>query len=947
MLENRCSPQNNDPDYPVIGKNSYFGVPYSCDTSSCWHEPSQVIYNIIFPPAKEYQARQLYQQGGRYYVKERNGRIVCIGKLNMKRQIIVDPCEDGTFMAGLYTLEMNEDLEQFTIAIPFHDIKTRNITPYLFMFRQNLDCPREYITAAFLQEMQTCQPELMQLPTRPGWQMTADSPFFASAETIIPQLLPYYSLDVRNRELVRTMRDLRGAAMQLAACLPASWKYKLLLCISAASILLPFLAASGLIPDHVFVVIPANPQNAGNLIRLVKNQEFRTTAICPLTEPRTKLQTELDSVNDGTFVIRDNTFIENKRKRTESLELLLQDLYHERPDTRRHLIVVITDKPSIIPPELPALYLDFRDAPELVDAPRLQELVGEFTSAFIKALSAMDEHENMLSRALKISSVITKTVRNADSWMMQRILITTAEILREVGLISDNEMRDIRTFFKRYLHEKCDVNLSLTNEFLSVLSSQIEEGKISVFNQEGPPYYNPNRHMVFLSKDGYINFNEGTLNYLVFMHMNSTKRRNKVLSALNDSGVLHANNGYQRNLRVEVGTNKTESFSFYSISRTCLMPDCQDKLNLTAFSDYLFAAGDTPTDFIPIVETIGGVAGRVVTEDTDEAEAIFITGQTRSGKTFLEVAQSLIRHDAGQFVYVFDQTDAFCREELLKFVPETVVNKRFLFWDIGTMGLPVDVLNLDYCNSLREKKDRLEGILMVAAALTGDVQQITLRRQLTQIIKAIEVGKVRCFRDILQYFDQNEPEQAEIRARLEAVAGDLDGLPRTVQRWSDLPKDRIIVLSVGEDGIRKSSRMFDILLASLYAYKQHHRKERMTVILDELTDLNLGRNGPIDIILRKAGKLRLSMILASQRFSAENDYLGKIIGNCAIKVFFHPMDCDLAVIAKNYKLDKSQLANLEQGFCYAVGPFFNNQRQKNCWAIIKGRTYAAHRLLSD
>ena len=933
--------QNDDPDYPVIGASSHFALPHRCEPNSLWSNPSQVIYNIIMPAPKEFHVRQLYKQNGRQYVRERTGRNVHVGILNMKRSIIVNPREDGSFTAMLFTIEMNEEHEIFTVSIPFADIKKRNILPYLYAFRRNLDCPPEYITAAFYEELRDCLPELMQLPTSPGWQMGLDRPFFASRNTMIPQLRKYYTLGVQKRELMDTMRDLRSAAMQLASSLPASWKYKLLLCVSAASILLPFLAESGLIPDHVIVAIPANPRNAGDLVRLVKNQEFRSTAVCPLTETKTKLQAELDLVNDGTFIIRDDTFVESKRKRADSMEILRQDLCQERPDTRRHLIVIVTDKPSNIPPELPALYLDFLDAPELVDAPRLQGLVGEFISALIKTISEMDETDNMLTRALQSSSVIRQTIRNQDTWAMQRILITTAEILRENGLISDDEMRDIRAFFKRYEHEKRDMNLSLTNEFLSVLSTQIEEGSISVFDQAGPPYYNPARNSVFLSDDGHINFNEETMNKLVLMHMNSTKRRNKVLSALNESGVLYANNGFQRNLRVELGPDKSDSFYFYSISQSCLSPGCQEKLKLTAFYDYLFASGNLPTDFLPIVQTAGGMAGRVVAESIDEAESIIVTGQTRSGKSSFQVNQAVIRKDAGQWVFIWDQTDSSCPEELRKFLPEQVIRDRFLFWDISENGLPVDILSLEYCRTLREKKDRLQGILMVAAALTGDVQQITLLRRLTPIIKAIEAGNVHGFGDILQFFDREDPDQAEIRARLEAIAGDLDGLPRTVQSWSDLPKDKIVVFSAGADGIRKSSRIFDIMLASLYAHKQHHRAERMTVILDEVTDLNLERNGPIDIIIRKAGKLRLSLILASQHFSAENDLLGKIIGNCAIKVLFHPMDSDLAAIAKKFKLDKGRLARLEQGECCAVGPFLSKRQQKHVQATVWGRAASA------
>ena len=251
----------------------------------------------------------------------------------------------------------------------------------------------------------------------------------------------------------------------------------------------------------------------------------------------------------------------------------------------------------------------------------------------------------------------------------------------------------------------------------------------------------------------------------------------------------------------------------------------------------------------------------------------------------------------------------------------------------------MNVLSLEHCKNTRDKKKRLESILMVAASLSGDVQQSTLQRRLSGIVKGIEDGNIHWFGDILKCFDEADPNQAEIRARLETIAGDLEDLPSTAQSWGDLPQDKIIVISVGADGIRKSGRLFDILLAHLYAYKQHNRPKRMTVVLDELVDLNLESSGPINTILRKGGKLHLSMLIAAQHFSAEDDRLGRLIGNCSIKVFFRPMDNNLTAIAKHYKIDKSQLASLEQGECIAVGPFYSQNRKRNCQTIICGKTF--------
>ena len=140
------------------------------------------------------------------------------------------------------------------------------------------------------------------------------------------------------------------------------------------------------------------------------------------------------------------------------------------------------------------------------------------------------------------------------------------------------------------------------------------------------------------------------------------------------------------------------------------------------------------------------------------------------------------------------------------------------------------------------------------------------------------------------------------------------------------------------DVIRKSSQLVDMMLSSLYAYKQYQRNARWTVILDEIEDLCLEKDGPISTILRKGSKHGLSMLLASQEFSVDKDKLGKLIGNCGILAFFRPKDADIGIVSKHIGFDRAVLAGLEQGELVAVGGFRSRSKGKNCTAKLMGRS---------
>lgn len=904
-----------------------------------WYRPQRVVYNIYGEREKTFEAKRLRKSGSEYTMSERTGREVNIGKLRLKDKCIVNQHPDGTFDAFYCTIEC-EDNEPIGITIPYKDFVKRNILPHIPFFRRNVDCPDKYITTAFYHEILDGDDiKFLQLPQYSGWQEVQDNKTaFASAEIVIPQLRMFYSDNILERKMIHTEKTLTEAGEALAKVLPAHWKYKFLLALLVTSVLLYFYRLAGLIPDQIFVVELKSESNARTVTAILDNSR---RPICRLTDCKTAIQHELALINDGVSLFRESSYVEERKKRNIGIDTLLNDLREQSRSNavNRHIPVIIADNLSNISSEIPAYFMSLNDCPEVENNEELSEAIGEFISALVKLLSNSDVTDNLITHKLKTTEFMKKNADNADYYTSLKMLWATAELLCDYRVISTEDMSKILLYLRDHGNEMPDTEQTITNEFRRVLSEEIGNGNIEAATKESSLYFDPKKYMIYVD-DAYINILAKTLDEKVLPAMRTTKRRNKLLSALKACEKLYSNNNYKRSIDIEISSGITESFSVYSFTRDVLYGKCKNKLNELEYADYTFDKGQEPVGFIPIIKLNDSnkMVGCVIDDSTDECESLYVSGKSRSGKTRFLVEQAVIRYASGKKVIVFDQTGSFTPEELQK---HGVDKALFSHWDIGKYGIPIDLLSLENCLDLQEKKNRLFSIFSVAASITGEIQKKVLKKKLPAIARAIDAGTIHSLPETLRFFDDNDSEQAVIKERLEEVFCELEGLNTYQQNWGEFinSQNGIIVISTSSDGIRKSSTLVDMLLSSLYEYKQYDRSPRYTVVLDEIEDVCLDKDGPISTILRKGAKHHLAMMLASQEYSVVKDKLGKLIGNCALHVFFRPKDADITDIAKHISVDKSVLAGLEQGQCVVYGPLFNKIDDKNKQKTIVGWTY--------
>lgn len=933
------------PQYIPSGETPYY--PQRVHTYSSIYLDGTLLQPNVFINSfdkKDFSPRKIVQNQytGLWLVKERDGgREIEIGIFELKDALIVNPISSTDYAA--VKVGMKYEDKEYCVVIPGKDYKKRNILQYFPFFKRNPDCPDKYIVDAIYMAFQKYEQwEILVTPERSGWAETENGKlFFNSRQFVYPGLEVYYPHDICERQLVNTTRSLTEIAKEYAKTLPNIWQYKLLVAIRLASLLLYFAAKEGIVPDQLIVVEPASRSAAKTSIALLKTQNYQSQDVLSLMATNTELKAYLNKSNDGMVLFYDDAYVEEWKKHNNRVHTVLNDLQrlNGKENNPRHLITIISENPANLPPEIPAMYLNIADKVLSCDSDKLQTLTGEFDSALINAFEN-DPTNNTASvdEAIHASDNITRTIANSENINSKRLIIGGLHIMKKYNLISNDEEREIDNWLKRGTESSRDSALAITNDFRNVINKNIFS-TIKVEPQSSAYNYHSNKLTMIADKD-YINFEAGYVDKILLQQMKTTHKRKKLLTALNQTGVLHKNNGYKRNIEIETAPGIKETICCYSISKKILTAENAEKVNELVNKGFILdihRRGSILAHPIATNKQKSIMYGQVVKGDENYHQ--YITGISRSGKTVYESEQAVAATFDGDQVVIFDNSGAWSEHEVRKRLSALTVDRLFSFWNIPKQGMPINLANLDNCDTLPEKKQRIFGILASAARVLGNVQEKVLYKRIGAMLKdknaEVEIS------DILNYLDEEDETQSALLDKLEDVFEDYEDLPKKYDSWKEFfsAQKKIVIISTGLDDVAKWSHVIDMLLASLYTYKQHKPNERITVILDECEDLYLDTDGPVDIMLRKGAKHGIRMLLASQEFSAVKDNLGRIIGNCGTLVFFKPKDNNLAEISKLTGIDKSVLAKLEQGQCVVYGLLYNIIDGKNIQATIIGWTY--------
>ncbi len=894
---------------------------------------------------------------GVWTLTERNSTRVTIGKLKIVSCVFVYQHGLPNYSALYCVIETENG--RSPVVIPQKKLFKLECQEVLQYFSWNPDCSLKYYVMLFyklLAEFESKESKILTLPKRSGWVWEeGGTPQFFFGNLIDPYIREYYPKDILERRMIITDKPLMDIAKEYAANLPKNWKYKLLVAIRIASLLLFFFKEKELEPKQMFVLQPASDPNAELIIALTRTLDYTDTASCSLTLTPTKLRDELDLINDGTVVFKDNALVEDRKQLAKNLTILQNDLQKAdgRVERSRHLIIVVSKNPGNLGVELPAFYLGFQDSEETGNIKKLQELSGQFDFALINAI--MKDHINnlaILDNSIRESCIFPDTILNSERIETMKLIYSAACLLQKYGIVDHGELNNISNWLRINdgVQDVVSSDGVIVSEFQSIFNELIRSGVLRLKPQYGPPYYLRDGHTAFVD-DNYINI-EGRIpidskrdffERYVMIKMKSTKRKYVLLTALKNGGYMQTKKGeYQRQVDVHFSEDEHQKVLVYSFSRSLLNKENMERLYDCMLEDYFFSASDIPKiNFVPLItnKRKDRVAGIQITPESDANFHMFVSGKTGFGKSFFLAQQALFRINVSDKVIIFDNNGSFTPDELKKHLSQDVIDEHVSFFDVGS-ELPVDLLSVEECRNNTEKGEFIYSVLSAGNKGFGKNQETIVYNSLFHLFKDHEEKTKVTVMDILACFDEKDPIKKTIKEKIENMLFRLKDMNVTYKSWHEFlnAQKSIVVLSMGADTVFKGTQMVDMLLTSLYNYKVNHKENRYTVIVDEIKDLNLSNSGPINVMLRKGRKQKIVMLLASQEYSDDNGSLDNVVDNVGARVFFRPKNEHTRSLANKYGIEEDVLRKQQTGICFVDADFYRKTPEHDCHAFIHGLT---------
>lgn len=781
---------------------------------------------------------------------------------------------------------------------------------------------------------------------------------YITSESVISGLEDLFPAEVREHTMVVHPLSLEDMSTIYSKAIPNSIDAKLLTTVRINGILLPLFKAEGLNSDRGFTISYSNDTVRETDIVLTKRKNYSSTVVQALTDRITKVRETLATANDVTVLLTFSGIFEEGHNLDNAFKEVMWDITGENgaEDNTRKIVIIITDHPERIPDDYPVYYINSSENIIPKNAPVLQRLSGMLDYAFKEYIYNNPNTAQQLVRdGIEAARHMLNNLSNVVITNTMIMTLATAHILKRQGIVIEVDFKAIIHWLKTEATSRLSMSDAICREFKSAVSNAILNGELKIAKQTGPPYYKEDGHTAFIrEEDKSINMSDDTIKNIIIPKI-STRSVTRMNKHLNQKGWLKDKHTNKRKLRVAYEAGVFEGTEVFSYSRAVLNAEAKAYVDDNINNEYWFSKEEYPEGFVPVLYDKDGTkaAGYVFKPDDDDNLHEVYFGYTRSGKTFALTNRAIqkVEAEGSDAVIILDQTGGSSMAEVDKHIGKDLRMKYFTFWNVYENGVPVNLLDCRGSLTYKEKKERITRIYAMMTRSLGNYQEQILKNAVKSMLYDMKKNPDITIFDILQYIvqynEEGEPYLDEahkkLRCKLQAVLDELEDTPQNKNSWGEFLKEQgkpIVVISTGADSVGKGSEIIDIMLESLYTYKQCHPCEKYSVIIDEAQDLYLHEKGTVNVLLRKGGKRNITMLLASQSFPDPNIQFGKVVGNCGRLRSYHPKADDLKRAANYFSCDKDEVDFLKQGECYDKGLFWSRYRSENVITTLKGKTVA-------
>lgn len=808
----------------------------------------------------------------------------------------------------------------------------------------------KWVAEAFRRSLRDCDDiSFLEIPKHAGGNSLRDGTFvYASALNVAPGMESLFPDEVKRHVLLPDEPKLEDAIKQYIPLLPSSWKAKFMIVERVKSILLPWFNNHGLIDDRISIIVYRSEEDKIGCIALVKRINYESICVNSLMDKDVNVKQILEAANDIPVIFTFSLTIESRRNCSQQFTDILLDLKRENgiEHPTRKTIILLTETPARIPEGLPAVSLTIDEGITWSDVKELQRFSGEFDYSLINFFYKNQYATNSLvDDALKNLRMlgIEKNIDYPSS--SAKMSLATAWLLKKTGIVTDDEFNSIFVWLTSKEHTVASSSEALCQEVGNIGSDAICRRELQAAWQDGQnPSWDPSKF--FVSNDGKCNFTPELFRQKITSKMKGTDSFNKSCQALEKRGLSYTTRTgeHTRTLTVKCEGGGTIKREFISLSPELFSVEARQIVEKTLLSDTFVEYKNCPRQFNPLIKHTQYelVAGQLIGAYSTINPFVLITGSPGLGKSDMLMMQAVIKADSGDTVFIYDQTNAFCRFEWAAHnVPQEIID-RIVFWDLSTMGWPITLPDFSGCESREQMIQRLSSFLKSGSHLTGPNQLSILQHTVAIIVSSYEQGNY----DIKSAIDdclKDKGKEGEVKERLMTIFSTVASNNTSPYTWEELVamRGRIIVFSAGNAVVNPDANPLDMILDSFYGYKDKHRDKNVTLILDEVQRMNIAEEAPIDVILSTGRKLNISVYIATQRYVLGRTGLARIEEYCGTKVFFQPMDSCVQNVATTTHLSVDELLSFEQGKCAIVGSLYSEHMGKNVPVrkAIVGQTY--------
>lgn len=716
------------------------------------------------------------------------------------------------------------------------------------------------------------------------WKPYPNTIRFNPPHPIAEQLLPYLSPGVTARQYPKEANSWHEDISTIIKPLFSNQKELQLCLLYRFTSWFSFLFIKrDVYSDQVLIVKSSLIITIKMLVALFKNTSYDSLD-APSIGPNIKpLKFDIENINDGMVVVIDNFACDQIKKSEKGYDLLINDVTGatDNNNSIHHVSVLISDYADTYIPKEMSCVLDMSNV--------ASEYVPE---AFRTALKRLDsnlvsriEHEdncgefiNLFNQYVDEAIVCSHQVIPHSKRNIYIMLITALRIYNE--WYSPLFAPDIEEYITDWLcsqeQDRQPLHDMICSEYGRILNQKIADGYFQLTLKEETTLFDKGSHTIIVDRKKRQIYVETADSFeIAKTNMTSIADTDSLTAALYSGGYLPHNAKNEKSIRIAAITSDGIPYPLYvhSINYTLLTQENKQHFELLDKEpDLLTYEEMTRKDFLPLVKTVGGrFAGKMLRYETEENNIYFGTGQSGSGKSWAIGQLIPMLFMLGQTVVVFDVSNSFTKEKLLKMLPAEVVEKLFKFINVGKKqaSIPVDLGSLRGCETLPDKKRAIYSVLKAATGPLDKSSTRKLKGFLSDYLKDKEYSV--SLNDLCSKLEGTGGFGTEVADCVQSVLNEIEEVGFEEQTWDDLflQEHKIIVINLGNEVGESTHQLLDMMVGSLFNWQMSHDKGFLSIVIDELKDQDFSKGSPLNTIVTEGRKFHTALM------GATNDYFNQ------------------------------------------------------------------------